>query len=52
MTYLENALKNEDAYLSGEGKAEKITYVAIDHTERYADPEEKVRAEYWAELIY
>ena len=52
MSYIENALKNEDAYLSGEGKAEKITYVAIDHKERYADPEEKVRAEYWAELIY
>ena len=52
MTYLENALKNGDAQLSGEGKAEKITYAAINHTERYADPEEKVRAEYWAELIY
>ena len=52
MTYLEKALKNEDAHLSGEGKAEKITYAAINHTERYADPEEKVRAEYWAELIY
>ena len=52
MTYLEKALKNGDAYLSGEGKAEKITYVAINHTEKYADPEEKIRAEYWAELIY
>lgn len=52
MTYLENALKNEDAQLSGEGKAEKITYAAINHTERYADPEEKVRSEYWAELIH
>ena len=52
MTYLENALKNGDAQLLGEGKAEKITYAAIDHTERYADPEEKVRAEYWAELIH
>ena len=52
MTYLKKALKNGDAYLSGEGKAEKITYVAINHTERYADPEEKIRAEYWAELIY
>ena len=52
MTYLEKALKNEDARLSGEGKAKKITYVAINQTERYADPEEQVRAEYWAELIY
>ncbi len=52
MTYLEKALKNGDAHLSGKGNAEKITYVAINRTEKYADPEEKVRAEYWAELIY
>ena len=52
MTYLENALKDGHAKRSGEGKTEKITYVAINRTERYADPEEKVRAEYWAELIY
>ena len=31
---------------------EKILYVAVNHTERYADPEEQVRAEFWAELIY
>ena len=52
MTYLDNALKNGDAHLSGKGKAEKITYIVINRTERYADPEEKIRAEYWAELIY
>ena len=51
MTYLEKALKDGHARLSGEGNAEKITYVEIDDTERYADPEEKIRAEYWAELI-
>ena len=52
MTYLDDALNDKYAQRSGEGKTEKITYVAIDRTERYADPEEKVRAEYWAELIY
>ena len=52
MTYLEQATKNGHAQLSGEGRAEKITYIAVNHTERYADPEEKVRAEFWAELIY
>ena len=52
MPYLDNALKDGHARLSGEGKAEKITYVAVNRTERYVDPEEKVRAEYWAELIY
>ena len=52
MTYLEKALKNGDAHLSGKGKTEKITYVAINQIQRYANPEEQVRAEYWAELIY
>lgn len=51
-TYLEKALKDGHAVLKGEGKNEKITYVAVNHTERYSDPEEKVRAEFWAELIY
>ena len=44
MTYLEQAI-------SEEGKKQRIHYHAVDHTERYADPEEKVRAEYWAEMI-
>jgi type I restriction enzyme M protein len=52
MTYLDNALKDGHAQFSDEGDAKKITYVAMNHTEKYADPEEKVRAEYWAELIY
>ncbi|MBL8099816.1 MAG: N-6 DNA methylase [Anaerolineales bacterium] len=51
-TFLERALKDGHATLKGEGKNEKITYVALNHTERYNDPEEKVRAEFWAELIY
>jgi type I restriction enzyme M protein len=52
MTYLERALKDRHAKIAGEGKQQKITYVAVNHTERYADPEEQVRAEFWAELIY
>lgn len=51
-TYLERALKDGHAERKGEGKNEKITYVAVNHTERYSDPEERVRAEFWAELIY
>ncbi len=35
-----------------EGKTERIHYLAADHSERWADPEEKVRAEFWAELVY
>ncbi|MFH1109999.1 MAG: N-6 DNA methylase [Planctomycetota bacterium] len=52
MTYLQKAIDNGHIQLSGEGKQQKITYVAVNHTERYADPEEKVRAELYAELVY
>jgi type I restriction enzyme M protein len=51
-TYLERAINDGHAEIQGEGKNEKITYIAANHTERYSDPEEKVRAEFWAELIY
>ena len=52
MSYLERAINDGHAKLSGEGKQQKILYAAVNHTERYADPEEQVRAEFWAELIY
>ena len=51
-TYLERALAEGLARLEGEGRNERIRYVAAAHWERWADPEEKVRAELWAELIY
>jgi len=51
MTYLEQALEKGYAKITGEGKTEKITYLAVNYTDRYSDPEEKVRAEFWAELI-
>lgn len=51
-TYLERAIDDGHAKFSGEGKAQRIHYIAADHSERYSDPEEKVRAEFWAELIY
>jgi type I restriction enzyme M protein len=49
-TYLARALKDGYAKLSED--QEKISYLAVNHSEWYGDPEEKVRAEYWAELIY
>jgi len=52
MTYLEQAIEKNYAILSGEGKKQKITYIAVNKSERYSDPEEKVRAEFWAELIF
>lgn len=53
MTFLERAIKDGYAYISGAENKQKITYVTSDnHNENYSDPEEKVRAEFWAELIY
>lgn len=49
MTYLERAVKDGYAYISGTEAKQKITYVTSDN---HSDPEEKVRAEFWAELIY
>ena len=34
------------------GKTEKVVYVAVNRVERWSDPEEKVRAEFYAEMIY
>ena len=51
-SYLERAIVEGHAEISGEGKNERIKYVAANHSERWADPEEKVRAEFLAELIY
>ncbi|MDZ4670845.1 MAG: type I restriction enzyme HsdR N-terminal domain-containing protein, partial [Phototrophicales bacterium] len=52
MTYLERAIQDGHAIFIGEGKQQKIKYIAANHTEKYIDPEEQVRAEFWAELIY
>lgn len=52
-TFLERAIKDGYAFISGPENKQKITYVTSDsHVENYSDPEEKVRAEFWAELIY
>lgn len=53
MTYLERAIADGYAFVTGSEGKEWITYVTSDnHKEKYSDPEEKVRAEFWAELIY
>ena len=52
MPYLDQALAAGHAEIAGTGKAARITYKAIGRSERYADPEERVRAEFWAELIH
>lgn len=50
--YLYRAITDGHAEITGEGKTERIRYLAVNHSERWSDPEEKVRAEFWAELIY
>ncbi len=52
MNHLDRAIADGHAKLSGDGTKQEITYEAVNHRERYSDPEEQVRAEYWAELIY
>ena len=51
-TYLERAIEDGHAEIVGVGRSERIRYIAADHSELWSDPEEKVRAELWAELIY
>ncbi len=53
MSYLDKAIKAGYAHITGPDGNRKITYVTSNnYTDRYDDPEEPVRAEYWAELIY
>ena len=51
-TYLDRAIADGHAKIVGEGRNERIHYIAADHSEQWSDAEEKVRAELWAELIY
>lgn len=51
-SHLEHALNDGHLRIDKSGKTEKIIYVAVNHFERWSDPEEKVRAEFYAELIY
>lgn len=51
-THLDQALADGHATIDSSGPKPRITYVAVGHSEIYSDPEEQVRAEFWAELIY
>ena len=50
--YLDRALREGHLQIIQKGKAERILYVASGHTEKWSDSEEKVRAAFYAELIY
>ena len=52
LRYLKCALDDGRAEILGEGRTERIRYISVDHSERWFGPEERVRAELWAELIY
>lgn len=53
MKFLEKALSDGYANITGVEGKRKITYVSSNnHAESFEDPEERVRAEFWAELIY
>lgn len=53
MAYLNRAIADGYAFITGDEGKQWITYVSSDnHKEKYSDPEEQVRAEFWAELIY
>lgn len=53
MSYLDGAIKAGYVHLTGTIGSRKITYVTSNNSvERYDDPEEQVRAEFLAELIY
>ena len=50
--YLERAVTEGHAEITGEGKSERIHYRDANYSRRWDHPEEKVRAELWSELIY
>jgi type I restriction enzyme M protein len=52
VTYLPQACTHGLASIVGEGKNRKIMYKTTATSEKYSDPEEQVRAEFWAELVY
>ncbi|NLZ62651.1 MAG: N-6 DNA methylase [Lentisphaerae bacterium] len=50
--FLQRAFTDNHLQLITSGKTERIRYVAVNVSEKWSDPEEKVRAAYYAELIY
>jgi type I restriction enzyme M protein len=52
MNFLERAENDRIVELTADGSRQKIRYVAANVTGRLTDPEEQVRARFWAELVY
>lgn len=51
-SYLDRAIDDGHIRLDANSRLQKVLYVAVQRSERWADPEEKVRAEFYADLIY
>lgn len=49
---IQRAIADGHLQIITSGNTEKIRYMAVNHAEKWSDPEEKVRAAYYAELIY
>ena len=49
--FLDQAFDHRYAEITRDGTSERIHYIAANRAEQWTDPEEKVRAELWAELI-
>ncbi len=49
---LSKALAHGHLRIDNSGKSERIIYTAVGVSERWTDPEEKVRAAFYADLIY
>ena len=51
-TSLERAFADGLVKIVRDRRGERIQYLTLSRFEKWSDPEEKVRAELWAELIY
>ncbi len=51
-SFYQQAIDDGHLQLIQSGKTEKMRYAAVNVAEKWSDPEEKVRAAYYAELIY
>jgi type I restriction enzyme M protein len=51
-SFTHRALSDGHLRIDKSGKTERIVYLAVNRAERWSDAEEKVRAEFYAELIY
>ena len=51
-SYLDRAIADGLVSFHHNGRSNRIIYVTVEHEENWDDPEEHVRAELWAELIY